>query len=76
MNKVRRADLEEIKTKIEEIKERLEIIRDDEQDYYDNIPENLEGSERYELSGEAIDNMDSALDSFNDIVAALEAAQE
>ena len=41
MNNDRRKQLREIITVLENVKGDLEAIRDDEQDYMDNIPENL-----------------------------------
>jgi predicted RNase H-like HicB family nuclease len=40
----------------------LESIRDEEEEYYDNIPENLQSSQRAYDSEEAIDNMNDALE--------------
>ena len=39
MNKLRRSQIEKVIAKIEEAKSELENIRDDEQDYFDNMPE-------------------------------------
>lgn len=50
------------------MKSELESIRDDEQDYYDNIPENLQESERAMASEEAIDYLESSLDNLENIV--------
>ena len=44
----------------------LDNLKDEEQDYYDNIPENLQYSQRAEDSEAAIDNLDEALDLLND----------
>ena len=43
-----------------------------QQDYYDNIPENLQYSQRAEDSEAAIDNLDEALDLLNDAYDAKE----
>ena len=40
----------------------LEDIKNDEEEYYDNMPENLQGSIRGMDSEEAISNMDDALE--------------
>ena len=73
MNKARRKQLEEVVSMVETAKEMLEEILDDEQDYYDNIPENLQGSERSEASEtaislieDAIGDLDSAIDNINE----------
>lgn len=72
MNEQRRKSIQEIADKIKEAHEKiesiisdLEDIKSDEQDYLDNIPENLQGSERYSIAEEAIDNLDSAIAELN-----------
>lgn len=75
MNKMRRKDLtgiiKELRTyhdndDIYAVINNLENIRDDEESYYDNIPENLQSSQRAYDSENAIDNMNDALDFLND----------
>lgn len=39
----------------------LEDLKNEEEDFYDNAPENLQYSMRYEMSQEAIDNIEEAL---------------
>ena len=68
MNKVRRKQLSEVTSILETAKGMLEEIRDDEQDYFDNIPENLQCSERAEASEEAIDAMDEAIESLESAI--------
>ena len=75
MNKARRKELETVISNLNEIQGKddlyacindLKKIRDDEQDYYDNIPENLQYSQRAEDSEAAIDNLEEALDLINE----------
>jgi hypothetical protein len=40
----------------------IEYIQNEEEDYRDNIPENMQGGSRYERSDEACDNMSYACD--------------
>ena len=70
MNKLRRKELREIINGLNAIQDRddlyawintLENLKDEEQDYYDNIPENLQYSRRAEASEEAIENLEEAL---------------
>jgi hypothetical protein len=61
MNKVRRAALREIIDKIADAKDALEILKDEEEEYRDNIPENLQGSERYQTADEACDALYEAV---------------
>lgn len=82
MNKSRRKELMEWVGKAEswaaqgeELKSELENICTDEQDYFDNMPENLQGSMRGMDAEEAIDAMNEAIECMdNAIVAAEEAA--
>ena len=46
----------------------LESILWDEQNYYDNIPENLQYSQRAETSEEAINNMEESLEYLNEAI--------
>ena len=50
MNKLRRKALDRIAETLNELYEELESLRDEEHDYMDNMPENLQGSERYEAA--------------------------
>ena len=44
----------------------LDRIMNDEQEYFDNMPENLQGSMRGIASEDAISSMEEALDAMND----------
>jgi len=46
MNKIRRKKLQQILDQIEEMHSLLEEILEEEEEALDNIPENLQGSER------------------------------
>lgn len=54
---------------MESIQSDLESILNDEQDYLDNIPENLQGSERYEVAEAAVDNLETAMSAIEDIIS-------
>lgn len=80
MNKNRRKELIEWVKRAEawiaqgeEIKTKLESICSDEQDCFDNMPENLQGSQRGMDAEEAIDIMNEAIESMDN---AIEAAEE
>ena len=75
MNNTRRKQIQVIIDKLLAIREDLDLIRDEEQEAFDNTPENLYGSERYERAEEAVDNLDEAYDAFDDIIDYLEEAQ-
>jgi vacuolar-type H+-ATPase subunit H len=71
MNKDRRNDVKSLVNKISDTYDELRLILDDEQDYFDNIPENLLSSSRAEDSEEAINIMDDALSNLEDIIDSL-----
>lgn len=75
-NKARRKALDEVISKIEEAKELLENLQAEEEEYRDNMPENLQGSERYEAADAAVDNMSSAVDALDEAISSIESAQE
>lgn len=47
MNKIRRKNLQAIIDQLEELKGGLEDLQAEEEEYRDNIPENMQESERY-----------------------------
>ena len=80
MNKNRRKVLIEWVKKAEDwasygesLKDELENICAEEQDYFDNIPENLQGSMRGMDAEDAIDAMNEAIECMSN---AIEAAEE
>jgi ABC-type transporter Mla subunit MlaD len=76
MNKQRRKQLDAIIAKIQELSSDLECIMDEEQEYLESIPENLQSSERYEKAETACDSLQCALDSLEECVENIETAQE
>ena len=76
MNKARRKELSDVIRGLNTMQDKddlyswintLDSIKDDEQDYYDNIPENLQYSQRAEDSEQAIEYMEEALDLLNEV---------
>lgn len=63
MNKLRRKDLREITDQLETLQELLQELQEQEEEYRDNMPENLQGSEKYERADEACSNLSDAYDS-------------
>ena len=57
MNKQRRKQLSEISTAIDHARAELEAVADDEQTYFDDMPENLQGSERGTAAEECADEL-------------------
>ena len=72
MNKERRKKINLQAIKLAEIAESLKNLLDEEQEYFDNMPENLQGSERGETAEEAIGILEEAVESIEDIVSSLE----
>ena len=68
MNKQRRESIRKIKQEIETCKENLQKILDEEQDYFDNMPENLQGSMRGSDSEDAIDTLENCIDDLENII--------
>ena len=76
MNKARRAELNRIINTIYELQSDIDAIKADEEDARDNMPESLQGTERYEAMDAAVDELDDALSSIDDVIEHLEGAME
>lgn len=88
MNAIRRKKLaalidaiEDIKSQLEDQQSTLEELNDEEQEYFDNIPENLQSSERYERAetsssalNEAYEALCDLLDQFESVTSSIEEA--
>ena len=76
MNKIRRNEVNTLITQLEEVKEHIERVMSDEQDYMDNIPENLQESEKYTKAEEAVEYLEGAEDSIEIAIKGLISAAE
>lgn len=76
MNNDRRKKLAAILQKIEDAKSELESLRDEEQDYYDNMPEGIQAGEKGDKSQTAIDAMESAIDDLDSVHSSIEEATQ
>lgn len=76
MNKIRRKELQVIIDHLYELKGNLEDLLVEEEESRDNIPENMQESERYEKADEACDNLSSAVDDLEEVISSIEAAVE
>lgn len=79
MNNTRRKAISEVSQKVGNIKggvetlmQEIEELKGEEEDYKDNIPENLQGGEKYEVAEAAIENLNAAYYSLDDILGSLE----
>lgn len=75
MNKQRRARLSEAHSLLGRAASIVERAKDEEQDSFDNLPENLQSSERGEIMEEAIDELQTAIDSINDAMEHIDCAR-
>lgn len=68
MNKVRRGQLQEIQSELETLKSKLEELQQEEQDYYDNMPDAFQFGEKGEKAQTAIDGIESGVSSLDDVI--------
>lgn len=71
MNKQRRKEIGNQIKALENIKDNLGSILSDEEYYFDNMPENLQGSIRGEDSENAIDLLTESIDALEDLINSL-----
>lgn len=76
MNKSRRKQIDEVISGLQSLQGSVESIMGDEECYRDNIPENLQGSERYEAADNACDALQNAYDGIDEVISYLEEAKE
>lgn len=72
MNKNRRKRIEEIINAIVDAADNLEVIKDEEQEVFDNMPENFQYAERGEAIQENVDDLDDAISNLQDAIETLE----
>lgn len=75
MNYIRRKQIEEVVQKLSDLQGDIESICADEQEAFDNLPESFQYSERGETMQEAIDNLDYASSSIDEVIDYLTEAQ-
>jgi len=71
MNKERRKNIQDVAEQLAGLKTTLEELQGEEEEYRDNIPENLQGSERYEKADEACDMLGDAVSTLEDVISSL-----
>ncbi len=76
MNKQRRKTIDGIIEALEAIKSDIEVVYDEEAEYRDNIPENMQDGEKYEQADAACDELDTAMSSIDDIIENLYTARD
>lgn len=60
--------LNDLKSQLEDCMSDLETLRDEEQEYFDNIPENLQSSERYDRAETSASALNDAYDTLSDLI--------
>lgn len=68
MNNKQRKQLKALSEQVEEIKQEVEMIRDDEQEKIDNLPDGLIGSSKEEEYQEAVDALEEVISSLEDVI--------
>lgn len=76
MNKLRRKALQEVFDKLSDLREQVETIMQEEDESRENMPENLQGSERYEQSETASSCMGEAMEYISSACDSIESAME
>ena len=76
MNNARRSKIAEVVTSLNSLSMKIDRIMDEEQSGLDNIPENLQGTERYQKSEEAVSALEDAMNSLEECIEHLETAAE
>lgn len=71
MNKLRKQKIREIRKEIENCKDSLQKVLDEEQNYFDNMPGNLQSSVRGSSSEDAIDTMESCVEDLEKVISEL-----
>lgn len=70
------ADHEEIWSKrIEDLKSDVETAKDDEQDYYDNMPQGLQGGDKGSRAQEAVDALQRVEDDLDELLGVQEVGE-
>lgn len=76
MNKARRKELERAIELLEKATDIIDSCKDEEREYLDNMPENLQYSEKHEVAESAVENLEQALYYLSDAVECVESASE
>ena len=76
MNKQRRKSIDRLIDKLSEIRDEIEMLKDEEQEAFDNMPESLQSSERGENMETAIYALDEAYESIDSAIDSLTQSTE
>lgn len=74
MNKQRRKAIEHLRNRLDglklavgELRNEVEALRDDEQEYYDNMPQSFQDGEKGQAAEAAVSSFDEALSAMDEI---------
>jgi flagellar biosynthesis chaperone FliJ len=76
MNAQRRKQIQSLIDTIDDAKSQLETLRDDEQEYYDNMPEGLQAGEKGDKAQECATALDDAVNDMESAISNLATAGE
>ena len=68
MNNKQRKQLKALSEQVEEIKQEVEMIRDDEQEKIDNLPDRLIGSSKEDEYQDAVNALEEVISSLEDVI--------
>lgn len=71
MNKARRARIGLLLGKLQDLQAEAEEIRDEEQEYFDNMPEGLQGGDKGQQAEQDASNLSECADGIEQAVQAL-----
>ena len=75
MNKQRREKLSQVSSLLKRAVSVVEQVKDEEQDSFDNLPENLQNGDRGEAMEEAVSELEQAVDLINEAADHISQAQ-
>lgn len=76
MNKVRRREIADIVEGLERTRELIEGVMEQEREYMENMPENLQyGSQRWSVAEDAVYDLECACEAFDEIIGHLDSAK-
>ncbi|WP_285947093.1 hypothetical protein, partial [Thomasclavelia cocleata] len=76
MNKQRRKEIDNLISDAIRLETSIEDLLADEQDYFDNMPENLQSSDKAEIAENAISCLEEALSNIQDLLDNLSEAMD
>lgn len=76
MNKVRRDTIAKLQARISELKDEVEMVRDEEQEYYDNMPENMQQGDKGQNAESAVSALDEAMENLDSAMSSLDEASQ